>query len=139
MKIKNFIVIRNTNIKENLLFYHFITQYYIEKINFDAKFSLEEFYELKNHVVENIIELYYIINNQPSKNILDNILHFQNEVIKELHENPNEIHQIAFDNLEKKHLMDLIEFLEKKNSDKEKMPLAFEDFVNKFSKFKTTE
>jgi hypothetical protein len=58
--------------------------------------------------------LYYIIKTQPTEENLSIVVGYKNRLIKELSENPNEMRQFVFDKIEKDHLFNLIEFLEKK-------------------------
>lgn len=83
-KIKNsnknmdeFFVIRNTNIKKSLLFYHFIANKYMEKMCSDEKVSYEYLQELKSNLIENAIELYYIVKTQQTDELLTIVVRYK--------------------------------------------------------------
>lgn len=135
-KKEKFFLISNTDITMNLLFYHFVGTKLMEKLKDDENFSSEDFHQTKNYIVENSIELYWIVENNLADDLLPIIIRYKNHLTKDLKENPNIMRQFVYDKMEKNHLIDLINFLEDKKNNDEKMPLVFDDFVIEFSKIK---
>lgn len=108
---------------------------FVKRVRTEEDFSFEDYKKIKKYINENMIELYFIVKNQPSQELLDFVIEYKKNKIRDLEENPSEIHQLAFTEIGEIFLNKLIRFLEEKKNNKEKMPLDFEGFVEEFSKF----
>lgn len=131
-KEKEKFFIKNTDI--NLFCYNFMLNILVEKIRTEKEFSFEDFGKIKSYIIENIIELYFIVKEQPAQELLKFVIIYKKNKIVDLEKNPNEIQQVAFVEMEEKFLNKLIMFLQEKERNKEQMSLEFEDFVKEFSR-----
>lgn len=140
MKNEQLVFIKNTDINITLRFYSFIANKIAEKIAMgEDAFSLEYYQGMKALIIENNIELYYIIKIYPAEDLLFIVEQYKKALITDLEKTPNKQKQFVFDIIEEDFLSNLIKFLEKKKMNKDKMFLVLKDFLEKFSTIKTKQ
>ena len=129
---KVYIKFENNDLKVNLIKQHALFFFFFENVKEKGDFTVDEYMELKKKLINNYLELYFIIQKQNSAENLKLVNEYQILIENNLNDDKTPFNQLI-GNIEQKFCNELVVFLKKKqkNYDYEQMSFSVAIFVEK--------